>query len=96
MATAERYADELADLVKDNPGVSDGLVRFEQIFDAYMIEARGLRRQAQGAAGRLSGEGARGRIGRADRRQARRRRDGARRFAARFFEAFTSRLKIGV
>ncbi len=41
MTTAERYADELVDLAKSKPGVSDGLVRFEQIFDAYMIETPG-------------------------------------------------------
>ena len=34
-------ADELLDLVKSEPGISDGLVRFEQIFDAYMIETSG-------------------------------------------------------
>ncbi len=41
MTIADRYADELHDLVKTNPGISAGLVRFEQIFDAYMIEAAG-------------------------------------------------------
>jgi hypothetical protein len=41
MTTATRYADELVDLVKSGPGVSDGLLRFEQIFDAYMIETVG-------------------------------------------------------
>jgi hypothetical protein len=41
MTTPERYADELADLVKGDPGISDGLVRFEQIYDAYMIEEAG-------------------------------------------------------
>jgi hypothetical protein len=41
MTTANRYANELRDLVKTNPGVSAGLVRFEQIFDAYMIETPG-------------------------------------------------------
>jgi hypothetical protein len=41
MSTAERYADELVDLAKSDRSVSDGLVRFEQIFDAYMIETPG-------------------------------------------------------
>jgi hypothetical protein len=41
MTSAERYADELADLAKSDTGVSDGLVRFEQIFDAYMVETPG-------------------------------------------------------
>ena len=41
MSTAERTADELVDLAKSDRSVSDGLVRFEQIFDAYMIETPG-------------------------------------------------------
>ena len=41
MTTPERYANELADLVKGAPGISEGLTRFEQIYDAYMIEAAG-------------------------------------------------------
>ena len=41
MIIADRYADELADLAKSDPPISDGLVRFQQIFDAYMIEAPG-------------------------------------------------------
>lgn len=41
MTIAERTAAELADLVRGRPGVSDGLSRFEQIYDAYMIEAAG-------------------------------------------------------
>ncbi len=41
MTTPERYAGELADLVKGEPGMSEGLVRFEQIYDAYMVEASG-------------------------------------------------------
>jgi len=41
MATAQRYADELVALAKSGLGVSDGPVRFEQIFDAYMIETPG-------------------------------------------------------
>ncbi len=36
-----RGKPELVDLVKTNPGVSAGLVRFEQIFDACMIETPG-------------------------------------------------------
>ncbi len=41
MTTATRCADELVELVNSDPGVSAGLVRFEQIFDAYMIETPG-------------------------------------------------------
>ncbi len=41
MTIAERYADELVDLAKSDRSVSDGLVRFQQIFDAYMIETPG-------------------------------------------------------
>ncbi len=41
MTTAERTADELLDLVKSHPNIPDALVRFEQIFDAYMIETPG-------------------------------------------------------
>jgi len=41
MTSAERYAGELADLAESGAGVPDGLVRFEQIFDAYMIETPG-------------------------------------------------------
>ena len=41
MTTAERYADELIRLVESSPGFSDALLRFEQIFDAYMIESSG-------------------------------------------------------
>ena len=41
MTIAERAAGELADLARSGASVSDGLVRLEQIFDAYMIEAPG-------------------------------------------------------
>ena len=41
MTIAERYADELVDLAKSDRSVSDGLVQFQQIFDAYMIETPG-------------------------------------------------------
>ena len=41
MTAADRYADELAALAQSRVSVSDGLVRFEQVFDAYMIEAPG-------------------------------------------------------
>ena len=41
MTTAARTAEELVDLVNGGLGVSSGLVRFEQIFDAYMIESPG-------------------------------------------------------
>ena len=41
MTIEERYAVELVELAKSGVGVSDGLVRFEQIFDAYMIETPG-------------------------------------------------------
>jgi hypothetical protein len=54
MSAVERYADELVDLVRSGPAVPDGLVRFEQVFDAHMIEAPGVRRQAKGAPGELA------------------------------------------
>ncbi|RBP06389.1 hypothetical protein DFR50_1319 [Roseiarcus fermentans] len=41
MTTAERAANELADLVARNPSISDGLAQFERIYDAYMIEMAG-------------------------------------------------------
>jgi hypothetical protein len=41
MTVAQRYADELVALANSDLGVSAGLVRFEQIFDAYMIETPG-------------------------------------------------------
>jgi len=36
-----RYIDELIDLAKSGAPVPDALVKFEQIYDAYMIEAPG-------------------------------------------------------
>jgi hypothetical protein len=39
MAT-ERYVAELIALSKSNEPLSEALVHFEQIFDAYMIEGR--------------------------------------------------------
>jgi len=41
MTSAERHADELVALAGSGAPVADGLVRFEQIFDAYMIETPG-------------------------------------------------------
>jgi len=41
MTIEERYADELVELAKSGVRISDGLVRLEQIFDAYMIETPG-------------------------------------------------------
>jgi hypothetical protein len=41
MTTAKRHADELVELAKSDASVPDGLVHFQQIFDAYMIETPG-------------------------------------------------------
>jgi len=37
----DRYASELVDLARSGLPLAQALVRFEQIFDAYMIEASG-------------------------------------------------------
>ena len=39
--TTGRYVEELATLAKSGEPVSEALDRFEQIFDAYMIETPG-------------------------------------------------------
>lgn len=39
--TTGRYVEELAALAKSGKPVSEALGRFEQIFDAYMIETPG-------------------------------------------------------
>jgi hypothetical protein len=36
--TTDRYVEELTALAKSGKPVSEALVQFEQIFDAYMIE----------------------------------------------------------